>query len=108
MTEIFDRSKNIGEFVPQLDDDMIVCRCEEITKGEIRKAVHMGLWTMTEVKRFIRPGMGLCQGQTCGNNVRRIIANELNVPHTSLEEVTSRPPVRPIELGTFGNEVESL
>ena len=108
MTEIFDRSKDIGEFVPQPDDNMIVCRCEEITKGEIRKAVHMGLWTMTEVKRFIRPGMGLCQGQTCGNNVKRIIAKELKVPPSSLEEVTSRPPVRPIELGRFGNEVESI
>ena len=35
-----DRSRDIGEFIPQPDDDMIVCRCEEITKGEIRRAVH--------------------------------------------------------------------
>lgn len=108
MSEILDRSKSIGDFIPQPDDDMIICRCEEITKGELRKAVHMGLWTMTEVKRFIRPGMGLCQGQTCGNNVKKIIARELNVPVSYLEEVTSRPPVRPIEIGTFGNEVESI
>ena len=37
---INDRMRDIGEFVPQPDDDMLICRCEEISKGEIRKAVH--------------------------------------------------------------------
>ena len=40
MHEVNDRSRDIGEFVPAPDDDMLICRCEEITKGEIRKAVH--------------------------------------------------------------------
>ena len=35
-----DRNRELKPFVPQPDDDMIVCRCEEITKGEIRRAVH--------------------------------------------------------------------
>ena len=108
MSEYLNRSNDIGSFVPQADDDVIICRCEEVTKGEIRKAVHMGLWTMTEVKRMLRPGMGLCQGQTCSKNVKRIIADELGVPVQSLEETTARPPVRPIEMEVFGNEVEEL
>ena len=37
-----DRSRDIGPFVPAPDDDMIICRCEEVTKGEIRRAVHDG------------------------------------------------------------------
>ena len=36
---VIDRSVDIGGFVPQPDDDMLICRCEEITKGEIRKQV---------------------------------------------------------------------
>mgnify|MGYP003175152352 CR=1 FL=1 len=36
MHEINDRSRDIGPFVPGPDDDMIICRCEEVTKGEIR------------------------------------------------------------------------
>ena len=37
---VIDRNKDIGPFVPRPDDDLIVCRCEEITKGEIdRKSV---------------------------------------------------------------------
>ena len=34
-----DRSRDIGPFTEQPDDDMIICRCEEVTKGEIRRAV---------------------------------------------------------------------
>ena len=63
MHEINDRSRDIGPFVPGPDDDMIICRCEEVTKGEIRKAVHDGMFTLTEIRRYLRTGMGLCQGQ---------------------------------------------
>ena len=41
--EIFDRNLDLGPFVPGPDDDMLVCRCEEITKGEIRQAIHEGM-----------------------------------------------------------------
>ena len=75
--KVFDRTKPIGEFVEGPDDDIIVCRCEEITKGEIRRAIYDGMYTVNEVKRYIRPGMGLCQGLTCGRNVKEIIAREL-------------------------------
>lgn len=101
MGEILDRTKDIGPFVPGKDDDMIICRCEEITKGEIRKAVHDGMWTLNEIKRFIRPGMGLCQGQTCGRIVKGIVAKELGVPASSLEEITARTPNRPVEMSVY-------
>lgn len=67
MTVMNDRSVDIGPFVPQEDDDILICRCEEISKGEIRQAVHDGIRTMEEMRRYLRNGMGLCQGQTCGN-----------------------------------------
>lgn len=70
MSKVNDRSRDIGEFISQSDDDMIICRCEEITKGEIRKAVHDGMFTITEIRRYLRTGMGLCQGQTCGKLVK--------------------------------------
>lgn len=102
-----DRNKDIGEFKPKPDDDMIICRCEEITKGEIRKAIHEGLYTMNEIKRFLRPGMGLCQGLTCGRNVKALIASELNINPSELEESTSRPPTRPVAAWVYGDERES-
>ncbi len=107
MNSVVDRSRDIGPFVPQPDDGMLVCRCEEVTKGEIRQAVHDGLWTMAEVRRFLRCGMGLCQGQTCGKLVKSILARELGVSPDDLEPATSRSPMRPIELQIFANEVEA-
>lgn len=99
-----DRSVQIGAYVPEEDDEMIICRCEEITKGEIRRAVHDGMYTLTEVRRFLRSGMGLCQGQTCGRLVRGIIAKELGVSPAEVDHATPRAPMRPVEMAVLGNE----
>lgn len=104
MNSVNDRSRNIGPFVPEPDDDMLICRCEEVTKGEIRKAVHEGMWTLTEVRRYLRIGMGLCQGQTCSKLVKGIVARELGISPAELEPATSRVPMRPIEMKIFANE----
>ena len=106
MSKVIDRSKDIGEFKPQPDDDMLICRCEEITKGEIRKAVHDGMWTLTEIRRYLRQGMGLCQGQTCSRLVKGIVARELGISPAELEPATSRAPMRPVEMKVFGKEEE--
>ncbi len=93
-------------FEPGPDDDMIICRCEEVTKGEIRKAVHDGMFTLTEIRRYLRTGMGLCQGQTCAKLVKGIVARELNVSPAELEPATSRAPMRPIEMRVFAAEAK--
>lgn len=105
MGKKLDRSLDIGAFVPQPDDDMIICRCEEVTKGEIRQAVHDGMYTMTEIRRYLRTGMGLCQGQTCSKLVKGIVARELGIAPGELEGGTSRAPVRPVEMKVLANEV---
>lgn len=107
MIEYLDRDDDIGEFVPGPDDEMIICRCEEVTKGDIRRAIHEGMRNMTEIRRFLRAGMGLCQGGTCGRIVKGIIAQEMGVRPAALAECTCRGPVRPIEMRIFGNEVNA-
>lgn len=104
MNSVNNRSRDIGPYVPAADDDMIICRCEEITKGEIRQAVHDGMWTITEIRRYLRAGMGLCQGQTCAKLVKQIVARELGVSPAEIEPATSRAPMRPIEMKILGNE----
>jgi len=94
-----------GLFEPQSDDDMIICRCEEISKGEIRRAIYDGMYTMTEIKRYLRAGMGLCQGQTCGKLVRGILSRELGVNPLELDLPVSRPPVRPTRMDVLANEM---
>lgn len=104
MGKVNDRSRDIGEFIPAPDDDMIICRCEEVTKGEIRKAVHDGMYTITEIRRYLRSGMGLCQGQTCAKLVKSIVARELQVSPAELTPATSRAPMRPLEMKIFAKE----
>lgn len=107
MRKINDRTGNIGAFVAKPDDDRLICRCEEVTKGEIRKAVHDGMYTLTEIRRYLRTGMGLCQGQTCAKLVKRIVAEELSVSLDELEPATSRSPMRPIEMEVFAKEADA-
>ena len=85
------------------DDDMIICRCEEITKGEIKAAIRNGMQTVNGIKRVTRAGMGLCQGQTCQRLVTQIIAEELRKSVADIEPTTARGPVRPLNLAVFAN-----
>ena len=88
---------------PADDDDMIICRCEEITKGEIKAAIRNGMQTVNGIKRITRAGMGLCQGQTCQRLVIQIIAEELRQSVADIEPTTARGPVRPLNLAVFAN-----
>lgn len=67
----------------------IVCRCEQISKGEIIAALHMPLKvdSVDAVKRRVRAGMGRCQGGFCQPTVVRIISEELGIPP---EQVTKK------------------
>ena len=64
----------------------IICRCENITEGDIVDAIKRkpGAVTLDGVKRRCRAGMGRCQGGFCGPRVQDILARELNKP---LEEI---------------------
>ncbi|MFW6022044.1 MAG: (2Fe-2S)-binding protein [Halanaerobiaceae bacterium] len=106
MGKINDRSRNLDPFVEHEDDSMIICRCEEVTKGDIRKAVHAGMFTLQEVRKFLRTGMGLCQGQTCGKLVKSIIARELGISPSELESAVGRAPMRPVEMEVLANDRE--
>ena len=57
----------------------IICRCENITEGEIVDSIHrnVGATTVDGVKKRCRPGMGRCQGGFCGPKIQEILAREL-------------------------------
>lgn len=95
------RTPNKGEFKEMPDDSLVICRCEEITQGEIRRAIYDGMRTMNEIKRYLRVGMGLCQGQTCNRLVRGIIARELGMKAGEVEIPVPRSPVRPTSMKVY-------
>lgn len=89
------------------DDDLVICRCEEITRKEIKEVIRSGINTLNGIKRVTRSGMGLCQGQTCQSLVTRILAEELGIHPSELEPITARAPVRPVRLSVFAGQGKS-
>ena len=84
-----------------MDDDTIICRCEDITWGEIREQLDKGYHTLDEIKRITRAGMGPCQGKTCRRILIYAIARYLAKTPDEVALSTFRPPTKPIPLGTL-------
>lgn len=80
------------------DYGVIVCRCEEISRGEILDALRSPICvpTVDGVKKRVRPGMGRCQGGFCSPLVAKIIAEFLDVP---LDQVKKSAPEANITFG---------
>ena len=53
------------------EDEVIACRCEEVSVGQIRRAARLGAQGPNQIKAFTRCGMGPCQGRICGPRGRR-------------------------------------
>lgn len=85
------------------NDDPIICRCEELRRSEIIEAVRAGARDLEAVKRRTRAGMGLCQGQSCGRLIARIIAEETGTPFSDIPPMRRRQPVNPVTLGELAS-----
>jgi NADPH-dependent 2,4-dienoyl-CoA reductase/sulfur reductase-like enzyme len=91
------------DFYLPADDDTLVCRCEEITAGQIRRAASEGGMGPNQVKAKIRCGMGPCQGRMCGLTVAEIIADIQQTPMPEAGYFRVRPPLKPVPLGALAN-----
>jgi glycerol-3-phosphate dehydrogenase len=70
------------------DYGIIICRCEEISKGEILDALHAPIVvpTIDGIKKRVRPGMGRCQGGFCMPLVARLISEETKIPLSQVKK----------------------
>lgn len=91
-------------FVPS--DETIVCRCEELTAGEIRTKACLGSPGPNQVKAFTRAGMGPCQGRQCGYTVTRILAAAEGRPAGEVGFYKVRPPLKPVTIGELASLTE--
>ena len=71
----------------------VVCRCEEITEGEIREAIRRGARSLDGVKRRVRAGMGRCQAGFCNPRVMEILARELGVPQSEITKAGGKSKI---------------
>ncbi len=87
-----------GKNLFDVENDVLVCRCEGVTAGDIRRAVAEGCRNVNEIKIRTRCGMGPCQGRMCGPALGEIAALALETAPYTLGALNIRPPVRPIPL----------
>lgn len=85
----------------QNNDDLIICRCEEVRLSQIMDAIKDGATTLAEIKRRTRAGMGLCQGKTCQRIIAGLISAHTGIPLSEILPYRYRYPVRPIKLSQF-------
>jgi thioredoxin reductase len=83
--------------VAAIADETIVCRCEDVTRGEIGAAVREGARGVNQVKAWTRCGMGPCQGRICGDIVGELVTGRGNA-RDEAGYFTGRTPFRPLPL----------
>lgn len=88
-------------------DGVIVCRCEEVTAGDIRKAVRRGAMGPNQVKAFTRAGMGPCQSRMCGLTTVAIIAEATGQSPGDIGHMRLRAPVKPVTVAQIASLSEA-
>ena len=83
----------------QLPDEALVCRCEAITAGELRRTVcDMGAQEANRAKALCRVGMGRCQGRYCANAGAEVIAHAAGIPVEQVGRLRGQAPVKPLSI----------
>lgn len=85
-------------------DDVVICRCEEVTLGEIQQWIEAGYQEYDVLKRILRVGMGPCQGRGCRDIILKEISVRTGVPVARLSPGTFRPLAKPVKLAVLAEE----
>ena len=86
------------------EDKIYVCRCEEVTVGDVRRAIEAGADSIRDIKLRTHAGMGVCQGMTCRRNIERMLREKKIDPDAC--HTFQRFPVRMVQLGELARLVK--
>ncbi len=91
-------------------ESTIICRCEEVTAGDIRRYAGLGCLGPNQTKAFGRPGMGPCQGRYCGLTVTALLSEANGISPDATGYYRIRPPIKPVTLGEIAalNEQQEM
>lgn len=92
-----------AEILNPPDDATMVCRCEEVTAGNVRSAAALGAQGPNQLKAFYRTGMGPCQGRMCGLTVTEILAAAHGKSPEDIGAYRIRPPLKPLTLAELAD-----
>ncbi len=83
------------------EDDTVICRCEDVTYGQIKELAKREGIKAKDIKRETRTGMGSCNGKMCGTILMHLLQDLSAQTLEQPEGLNVRPPVRPISLGVL-------
>ena len=84
-----------------LQDNTLVCRCEEVSLSALKNAVDKGAKDLQAVKLYTRLGMGPCQGRNCAPTASMYMCHQYDISPTEVGRINPRPPVRSVTLGAL-------
>ncbi|OAE13330.1 FAD/NAD(P)-binding oxidoreductase [Pseudomonas simiae] len=87
------------QWAAQAPDALILCRCEEVSVGEVRAVVDEGHWELNRVKAHCRVGMGRCQGRMCGLAAAEIVAERSGRGIETVGRLRGQAPIKPLPFG---------
>ena len=91
------------QWAAQAPDALILCRCEEVSVGDVRAVVDEGHWEINRVKAHCRVGMGRCQGRMCGLAAAEVVAERSGRAIHDVGRLRGQAPIKPLP---FGVEVQ--
>lgn len=83
-------------------NELIICRCEEVSLEDIERTAEIYECSAREVKLRTRAGMGYCGGRTCRPAVDAVLREVTGENTTDQIPLKVQPPVRPVPLSTLG------
>lgn len=87
------------DWAAHASDDLVICRCENITAGTLRQTVATaGADEMNRLKALSRVGMGRCQGRMCGVAAAEILAHATSQPLQQVGRLRGQAPIKPIPI----------
>ena len=89
-----------GHWRDWLEPDTVVCRCEEVSYGDLRAARDdLGAGDARLAKLVARPGMGWCQGRVCGFATAALTCPSGQPAAADLAPIAKRVIAVPVSLG---------
>ncbi len=86
--------------------DTVVCRCEDVTRAEVERAIAEGAGEVNQLKQWTRCGMGPCQGRMCGEAAAMLVAARCPGGREAAGINRARTPIRPIPVGDLVGEFD--
>ncbi|MFN4130799.1 MAG: (2Fe-2S)-binding protein, partial [Paracoccaceae bacterium] len=99
---------DVAPRLPEAPDDTLICRCEEISAGQIRAGLGEQPGHAGTLKRATRVGMGRCQGRYCGPVAAGLVATATGKQMDERSYFAPRVPIKPVAISAILAAEEAL